>query len=125
MSDVGYLHPRLRNAKTMKKREWTAQHIYVGRGKCPCKTDGCGHDVGLGNPYSIHADGGAVPILFHAMLEKNARLQVRVVETCKAPAILVCWCDGPNATWCHGETYCRLGDGESIVTIAADVLGRL
>lgn len=124
---TGVLHPRLRNAHGMKPADWTPQHVYVGRGmrahQCPCRTKGCNHAVGLGNPYSVAADGSAVPVLFHAMLRNSRGLQARVRDVCVAPAILVCWCDGELA-WCHGESYARFADGEAAESIEADVLAR-
>ena len=122
------LHPRLRNAR--EKIAWSADHVYVGRpgpwGDCPCRRKGCTHSAGLGNPFSASKHGVRRCVeLFHGMLFSSENLQARVKQILAAPKIAVCWCDGFDAVWCHGETYLRVADGEDVRAIERDVLARL
>jgi hypothetical protein len=124
---MGVLHPRLVNARDLRRRvDWTDQHVYVGRNNCPCGALGCKHKATLGNPFSVAQYGatGDVPRLFHRMLAGNPVLLRFVREVCKAPAVIVCHCDGTGARWCHGETLARVADGERVEAVAAEVARR-
>lgn len=105
-------HPRVVNVRAPGAK-WD---IYVGRGPCP-RTGELGR---FGNPFPVKVHGRSAMALF---LDRIAQENIPALRVRFAPPIVVaCWC-APRP--CHGEVYARLGDGEELAAIRADILPRI
>ncbi len=124
-----YPHPRVVHAKS-----GAAFDYYVGRGSCPaCERGWCDHKpaIPMGNPFRLEEHGDAAMVMFFdwlsgqrgGYLSRGQDVAEHARRTMGGKTV-ACWCAGRYPV-CHGEVYVRLGDGEALDAIRADMLGRL
>lgn len=124
------LHPRVVHAKSGQPFTY-----YVGRGACPaCRPGWCDHKtlIPMGNPFRVEDHGDAAMSMFFdwldgkrgGFLSRGQDVAMHARKTCGGSVVVACWCVG-RYPCCHGEVYVRLGDGEDLAAIRADMLARL
>lgn len=114
-------------------RHGSDAYRYTGRGHCPVTFRDAfystpeGETVGWMNKFPLDVHGTACMALFFDYLRDDRHGQRAVTW---APIVFAgevlggCYCRGKHPV-CHAETWVRLGDGEKLADIRADVLARI